>query len=283
MKVAIVGCNELGTTIAQKLADGDWPGEVLLVDPEPGTAEGKALDLLQASPVLRTGTQIRGSREMAAIEDSSYILIAQMDDSFEKATQFFRSLGALDQTAVVLLAINEPARLMAASAARFPPERVLATAPEALASTWRHYLAEALGFSHQDVAVSLLGAPPREGFYLAFTSLAGQPVEKLLSPAELRRVAREVTRRSVPGPRNLATAAVNVLQDMLRKKGAIRSCYVWSGGKYGRRGLFLCAPSVLGPPGLQQVIEFALEPAQQVTIDRSLDFLERLQQLRPHF
>jgi malate/lactate dehydrogenase len=133
------------------------------------------------------------------------------------------------------------------------------------------------------VAASLLGAPPREGSYLIFASLAGQPVERLLSPAELRRVAQEVTRRSVPGPRNLATAAVNVLHDMLQKRGPVRSCYVWSERKYGRRGVFLCAPAVLGPLGSPQVIEFNLDPAQQVTMDRSLDFLERLQELRPHF
>jgi malate dehydrogenase len=282
MKLSIIGCNELGTTIAQKLADTDWPGEILLVEREPGIAEGKALDLMQANPVLKAETRIRGSQKVTEVVDSSYVLIANMDDSFEEASKLFLSLGGLARNAVILLAINEPARLMAAArAAGFAPDKILATCPVALASTWRHHFAQALGCSHQDVAASLLGAPPREGLYMVFACLAGKPLDGILSPPQLRRVAAEVTRRSVPGPRNLATAAVNVLRDMLRKKGAVHSCYVWSRGKYGARGLFLCAAAVLGPQGLHDLIEFNLDPAQQVTLDRSLDCLERIQQLGP--
>jgi malate dehydrogenase len=280
MKLSIVGCNELGTTIAQKLAGTDWQGEIVLVDPEPGTAEGKALDLMQANPVLKAETRIRGSQKLEEIVNSSYVVIANMDGPFDEARKLFRSLGDWARDAVVLLSINEPEPLMvAARAAGFAPERIVATFPEALASTWRHYLGQALRCSHQDVAASLLGAPPREGLYLVFASLAGQSADRLLSPPQLRRVAAEVTSRSVPGPRNLATAAVNVLRNLLRKRGAVHSCYVWSGGKYGARALFLCAPAVLGPQGLQEVIEFNLDPAQRVTLDRSLDCLERIQQL----
>src|SRR5262249_19229220 len=117
MKVSIVGCNELATTIAQKLADADWPGQALLVDPEPGTAEGRALDLLQANPVLKTQTQIRGSRNVAEIEGSNYVLIAQMGESSDAANKFFLSLGGLDRNAVILPTTNEPERLMAAARA----------------------------------------------------------------------------------------------------------------------------------------------------------------------
>jgi malate dehydrogenase len=282
MKLSIIGCNELGTTIAQKLADTDWPGEILLVDPEPGTAEGKALDLMQANPVLKAATRIRGSQKVVEVVDSSYVLLANMDGSFDEANKLFRSLGDLARNAVVLLAINDPARLMAAArASGFAPERIVATFPEALASTWRHHFAQALGCSHQDVAASLLGAPPRKGLYLVFASVAGQSLDRFLSPPQLRQVAAELTPRSVPGPRNLATAAVSVLRDLLRKRGAVHSCYVWSRGKYGARALFLCAPAILGPQGLQEVIEFSLDPAQRVTLDRSLDCLERIQQLSP--
>jgi malate dehydrogenase len=284
MKLSIVGSNELGTTVAQKLADTDWPGEILLVDAEPGSAEGKALDLIQANPILKTETRIRGSHKMMEVVDSNYVLIANMDGSFDEARKLFQVLGDLAGNAVVLLAINEPARLMAAArAAGIAPERIVATSPEALASTWRHHFARALSCSHQDVAASLLGAPPREGLYLVFASLAGQSLDRFLSPPQLRRIAAEVAPRSVPGPHNLATAAVDVLRNLLRKSGAVHSCYVWSRGRYGARSLFLCAPAILGPQGLQEVIEFSLDPAQRVTLDRGLDCLERIQRLSPDF
>ena len=49
--IAIVGCGALGGALAHKIAGRDRIAEVRLIDPEGRVAQGKALDILQASPV----------------------------------------------------------------------------------------------------------------------------------------------------------------------------------------------------------------------------------------
>jgi malate dehydrogenase len=287
MKVSILGAGDLGATIAQKLADRDWPGEILLVDSESGPPEGKALDLLEANPVLASGTALRGAHDLEAIQHSSYIVIADLPGLRTEgrdrsgASTLLAQIGRLATDSVIVVAADEcPALLaLAHSSGKIAPERIVGTYPTALASTWRHYLGRALRCSAQDVAVSLLGAPPEPGLYHASASLAGRAMEDLLPLAEFKQVEREVSHRTSPGPRSLASAAVAVLHDMVAKNGTVHSTYVWAGGAYGGRDLFLCAPAILGPDGLQRVIETPLDPAQRVTVDRSIDYLARLQKV----
>ena len=285
MKVSILGAGDLGATIAQKLADRDWPGEVLLVDSESGPPEGKALDLLEANPVLASGTTLRGSRDLETIQHSSYIIVADLPglstDGRDRsgASTLLAQIGRLATDSVILVAADECPSLLALahSSGKIAPERIVGTYPTALASTWRHYLGKTLRCSAQDVSVSLLGAPPEPGLYHAFASLAGRAVEDLLPIAEFKQVEREVSHRASPGPRNLASAAVTVLHGMVAKNGAVHSNYVWAGGAYGGQNLFLCAPAILGPDGLQRVIETPLDPVQRVMVDRSIDYLSRIQ------
>lgn len=284
MKVSILGAGELGATIAQKLAQKDWAGEVFLMDLESGPPEGKALDLLEANPVLGSGTVLRGSHDLTDVQNSECLILADMRGSTDGLNQ--RQVGEplpklekLSRDVVILVAGREPAPLMSLvrSSWSIAPRQILGTAPVALASVWRKYLGNSLRCSPQDLTVSLLGAPPQEGLYQVVASVAAQPVENFLSIPELRRVAEQVSRRSCPGSHTLATAAVNTLHDMVRKDGAVYSCYVWADGAYGARGLFLCAPAVLGPWGLERLLDVRLDPAHRVIVDRSVDYLARVQ------
>ncbi len=279
MKVSILGSGDLGATVAQKLACSDWPGEIWLLDTDAGAAKGRALDLMESNPVLRSDTAVYGSEQTNQIENSGYIIVADMGGlnpgsiSASDAGKLLSTLERADRDAVILVAVSDPAALFTKilKSARVDPRRVFGTSPEALASLWRHYIGRRYDCSPQDVQVSILGAPPRSGLYEVFASIGGQAIDRLLSPAEIREVALRVSRRLHPGPRTLASAAVTILRDMIQKIGAVRSCYLWTEGAYGARNLFLCAPAIFGPMGVSHILEFRLEPRQEVTVSRALD------------
>ena len=56
--VAIIGAGPLGGALAHALAGRSRVGEVRLIDPEGRIAEGKALDILQSSPVEQFSTRV---------------------------------------------------------------------------------------------------------------------------------------------------------------------------------------------------------------------------------
>jgi malate dehydrogenase len=233
--------------------------------------------------VLRSGTAIHGSGSLGELEESVYVVVADFGGVSDRAfsvSEAGRIVSALEKTsrdASILLAIHEPASLLRliVKSARIDPARVVGTSPEALASLWRHQIGEKLKCSPRRVQASILGAPSRSEGYEVFASLAGCPIDGLLSPAELREISILISRRPHPGLRTLASAAAGILRDMSVDAGAVYSCYVWANGAYGARNLFLCAPAILGSRGVEKILELPLEPRQSVTLSRGLDHLAR--------
>ena len=282
-KVSILGSGELGATVAQKLACSDWHGTISLIDTDAGAAQGKALDLLQSNSVLRSGTTIHGSGSLGEVEDSVFVVVADIGGSGERAfsvSEAGRIVSALEKAprdALILLAIHEPDSLfrLIGRSTRIDPVRVVGTSPEAFSSLWRHQIAGKIKCSARRVQVSILGALSRSEGYEVFASLAGCPIDLLLSPAELREITMLVSRRPHPGPRTLASAAAGVLRDMIVDAGTVRSCYVWANSAYGARKLFLSTPAILGSQGVERILEIPLEPRQAVTLSRGIDYLVR--------
>jgi malate dehydrogenase len=273
MKVSILGADDFGATVAQKLADADWPGEIVLYDADKGRALGKGLDLLQANPVFGSCTFVRGTQDLGEIRGSSYIVVTEADP--DSTTQIVDASEQLAPDSVILAGAECPGPLLrrALKSSKIDPRRVLGSAPEAFASVWRRTLGALVRCSPQDVQVSLLGAPPKEGLYVSFASLAGRPVEQFLSVPQMREAWVRMCAHSCLGTRVLASAAVEVLKSMAFRDGAVRSCHAWADGVYGARCLFLCAPTVLGPDGSRRIIEFPLDPRETVALSRALEHL----------
>jgi malate dehydrogenase len=59
-KVTVVGAGNVGATTAQRLAERGW-ADVVMVDVVEGLAEGKALDMQEANPILGVDSRVVGS------------------------------------------------------------------------------------------------------------------------------------------------------------------------------------------------------------------------------
>ena len=65
MKVTVVGAGHVGATTAQRLIEGGLC-DVYLVDVVEGLARGKALDMMQAAPIVGHGCRITGGETYEA-------------------------------------------------------------------------------------------------------------------------------------------------------------------------------------------------------------------------
>ncbi len=63
-KLSVVGAGNVGASAALYLAEAEM-GDVTLIDIIEGVAKGKALDLLEAGPVLGYDTMVEGSERHA--------------------------------------------------------------------------------------------------------------------------------------------------------------------------------------------------------------------------
>src|SRR5512146_592572 len=73
-KITIVGAGNVGATTAQRLAERGW-ADVVLVDVVEGLAEGKALDMQEANPILGLDTRIVGGMSYEPTASSDIAII----------------------------------------------------------------------------------------------------------------------------------------------------------------------------------------------------------------
>ena len=72
-KVTVVGSGNVGASCAVRLA-GKGLADVVVVDVLEGIPQGKALDILQASPVEGVDVQVAGGNDYAATENSDIVV-----------------------------------------------------------------------------------------------------------------------------------------------------------------------------------------------------------------
>ncbi len=272
-QVSIIGTGELGAMTAFYLANSDWSGSVVLHDRGDRGQDGKALDLRQANSVIGSDTKLWGSQDLSETSDSRFIVVADPRPWSQK--ELWSELETIAPETVILFATADPIKMLSA-ACRHPALRrtIIGTSPAAQAASLRYHYGRAFGCPAADVSVSLVGAPEEEGCCVVLATVAGHPVEELLSPADLRAASCEASSISSRGPRTLAAVASRLVRDMSAGRNNLESCYVWDEGSYGARNLFFCAPSIIGPGGLVRIVELPLEPRHSVAVSRSIDYLE---------
>ena len=73
-KVTVVGAGNVGATAAQRIFDKSY-ADVVLVDIVEGLPQGKALDMLEAGPVLGSDASIIGTNGYEETADSDVVVI----------------------------------------------------------------------------------------------------------------------------------------------------------------------------------------------------------------
>ena len=73
-KISIIGAGMTGATTAHWLAEREF-ADLVLVDVVEGMPQGKALDMLQAMPIIGKDVRVTGANEYAATEGSDIIVI----------------------------------------------------------------------------------------------------------------------------------------------------------------------------------------------------------------
>ncbi|MEO5930623.1 MAG: malate dehydrogenase, partial [Candidatus Kapaibacterium sp.] len=75
MKITIVGAGNVGAVTAQRLFNLELVREVVIVDVLDGMAQGKALDIYESAPLVRSDSRIIGTTSYQATAGSDVVVI----------------------------------------------------------------------------------------------------------------------------------------------------------------------------------------------------------------
>ena len=292
-KVSIVGAGMTGSTTAHWLAEREI-ADIVLVDVVEGMPQGKALDLLQAMPVIGKDVDVVGSNDFDATAGSDIIVITaglprkpgmSRDDLLAANATIVRE--ATEKTIrnspdAIYVVLTNPLDVMAyltMKVAKLPPQQVVGQAGILDSARMRAFVALELGVSVENVQCYVLGGHGDEMVPLTrHSNVAGTPLVELLPPDRLAAIV-ERTRKGGGEIVSLlktgsayyapAIAVTQMVDAILKDKHLIVNASAYLQGEYGLKDIFFGVPVQLGRKGVEKVIEYKLNSEELAAFQKS--------------
>ena len=299
-KITVVGAGFVGSTLVQRLAERDY-ADIVMFDIIPNMPQGKALDMLQAGPVLGYDSLIVGTNDYIDTANSDIVVITSgfprkpgmtRDDLVKKnqevITQVTQEVVKYSPDCIIIMVTN-PLDAMAQLAyhvSGFPRNRVIGMAGVLDTARFRTFIAQELNVSVRDVQAYVLGGHGDTMVPLSrLCSVAGVPISQLIPAERIEQIVQrtrdggaEIVQLLGTGSAYFAPSAsiLQMVDSILLDKKMIMPCAVYLQGEYGINGLFVGVPVKLGAKGLEQIVEIELTESEQALLQKSAHAVREL-------
>ncbi len=304
-KVTVVGSGNVGATAARSIADKEL-ADVVLVDILQGVPQGKGLDMLEACPIEKSDARVLGSNDYADTANSDVVVITagvarkpgmSRDDllniNFKVMQQVTEQIVRYSPNCIIVPVTN-PLDAMCQVVLKlsgFPRERVIGMAGVLDSARMRAFIAQRLNVSVENVHAFVLGGHGDTMVPLPrYSTVAGIPLTEcvklgMLSQAELDAICTRTANGGAEIVKLLGTgsafyapgsAAVEMVEAILKDKKKILPCSVYLQGEYGIHDLFVGVPVKLGARGVEQIIEITLTADEKAALQKSAAAVKEL-------
>ncbi len=304
-KIALIGAGNIGGTLAH-LAGLKELGDVVLFDVFAGFAAGKALDIMQSSPVEGFDSHMSGSSDYSAIAGADVVIVTAgfaRTPGMSRDDLVAKNAGVIAQVAegikahcpdAFVIVITNPLDAMVwvmQQKSGLPAHKVVGMAGVLDSSRFRLFLAHEFNVSVEDVTAFVLGGHGDTMVPLTrYSTVAGIPVPDLIKMGWTTqdKIDAIVTRTANGGGEIVkllekgsafyapAAAAIAMAESYLRDKKRVLPAAAMLTGQYGIDGLYVGVPVVIGAGGIERIVEIELTPDEQAAFDKSCDSVREL-------
>lgn len=301
-KISVIGSGFTGATTALMMAQKEL-GDVVLVDiPDmEDPTKGKALDMLEASPVQGFDAKITGTANYEETKDSDLVIVTagiarkpgmSRDDLVNTNAKIMKSVaGDIAKYAPesIIVVLSNPVDAMTYTAFKesgFPKERVIGQSGVLDTGRFRTFVADELNLSVKDITGFVLGGHGDDMVPLIRYSYAGGiPLEKLISKERLdeivartRKGGGEIVGLLGNGSAYYAPAAsLTVMAEaILKDQRRVLPSIAYLEGEYGYKDIYLGVPTILGGSGIEDIIELDLTEEEKTALDKSAESVKNV-------
>ena len=297
-KIALVGAGNIGGTLAHLIGLKEL-GDVVLFDVFGGVAAGKALDLMQSSPVDGFDSMMTGGSDYAAIAGSDVVIVTAgfpRMPGMSRDDLIGKNAGVIAEVAAgikehcpnaFVIVITNPLDAMVwvmKEKSGLPAHKVVGMAGVLDSSRFRLFLAHEFNVSVEDVTAFVLGGHGDTMVPLTrYSTVAGIPVPDLI---EMGWTTKEkidaICDRTANGGGEIvkllergsafyapAASAIAMAEAYLLDKKRVLPCAAYLTGEYGQKDMYVGVPVVIGGNGIERIVEIKLNPAEQAAFDKS--------------
>jgi len=296
-KISVVGAGFTGATTALMLAQKEL-GDVVLIDiPQlENPTKGKALDMMEASPVQGFDSQIIGTSNYEDAVDSDVVIITagiarkpgmSRDDLVNTNAGIVKSvcenIKRYAPNSIVIILSNpvDAMTYVAYNTLGFPKNRVIGQSGVLDTARYCTFIAQELNVSVEDVRGFVLGGHGDDMVPLVrYSSVGGIPIDTLISAERIEAIVQrtrvgggEIVNLLGNGSAYYAPAAslVQMTEAILKDKKRIIPVIALLEGEYGYDGLFMGVPTILGGDGIEKIFELELTADEKLALEKSAD------------
>lgn len=294
MKITIVGAGNVGAVTAQRVMNMELATDVVILDVVDGIAQGKALDICESAPLVRSDCRVIGTTDYGHTAGSHIVVVTAgisrrpgmtRDDLLAKNAEIVhgvtRRLAELSPECIMMIVSTplEEMTYVALQASGFDRRRVIGMAGVLNASRLRTFIAMELNVAVEDVEATVLGGHGEEMIpMIRYASVAGIPVTQLLSQARIDAIAERTRSAGMEIINHLKTgsafyapsaAITAMIEAIARNKPRIMPCAVWLDGEYGLRDVVMGVPVKLARQGMVDIIQLDLLDDEREHLERT--------------
>lgn len=292
-KISIIGAGNVGATTAHWAASKEL-GDIVLVDIVEGMPQGKALDLLEASPIEDFDCNIIGTNSYDETADSDIVVITaglarkpgmSREDLLAKNKEIVS--GVVNEVVkrspnCFMIMVSNPLDAMTYLAKKlsgFPKERVFGMAGVLDTARFRTFVAMELNVSVEDTQALVLGGHGDDMVPLPrYCTVSGIPITELLPKEKIDRIVERTRKaggeivallKTGSAYYSPAAAVVQMIEAILKDKKRILPCAAYLEGEYGLNDIYFGVPVKLGAKGVEAIIEVNLTDEEKKAVEKS--------------
>ena len=304
-KIALIGAGNIGGTLAHLIGLKEL-GDVVLFDIVKGMPAGKALDLVESSPVEGFDASIVGASSYSAIKGADVVIVTagiarkpgmSRDDLIGINTGVMQAVGEgirKNCPDAFVICITNPLDAMVGvlrTAAGLKPNKCVGMAGVLDSARFRYFLAEEFKVSVEDVTAFVLGGHGDTMVPLVrYSTVAGIPLPDLVKMGwTTQKRLDAIVQRTRSGGGEIvellgngsafyapASSAVAMAESYLKDKKRVLPAAAWLTGQYGVKNLYVGVPVVIGAGGIERIVEVKFNPAERAAFRKSVKAVEGL-------
>jgi malate dehydrogenase len=300
IKISVIGGGHVGESTTFILAMKEIANEVVMVDIVENMPQGKALDMMQAGPILGYDTKIIGANDFAAIKDSDIVIMTagfprkpgmSREDLIGQNAPIMKTVAekikefAPDSIVIVVSNPLDAMTYMCKKVTQFPDNRIVGQAGVLDSTRFMAFLGMETGISIKTIQGMTLGSHGDDMVPLPrFSLIGGQPTPEVVAGDKLDAIIQRTKKGGGEIVKLLGTSAywapaagtVMMAESIVRDKKMILPCHAILHGEYGIDGLFVGVPVKLGLNGVEEIVEFNLTDEEKAALKKSADHVKEV-------
>lgn len=294
-KVTVVGAGFVGATCARRIVERNL-ADVVLIDIVEGLPQGKALDLMESSPLEGFTAKIYGSNDYKDASGSDVVVIVagqprkpgmSRDDlqmiNMRIISDVVRKTAEVCPDAILIVVTNplDVMSYLAYKVSGFPSQRVMGMAGVLDSARYRYFIAEAVNVNPSQVQAIVLGGHGDSMLPLpGYATVGGVPITAILSKEKIeeindraRKGGAEIVGLLKTGSAYYAPSAsvAEMVKCILFDENKILPVSAYLNGEYGIKDVYCGVPARLSRQGVAEVVEIELTEQEKKSLKKSSD------------